>query len=92
MTTNESDIKVLGINSDRDTCDCCGKTNLAKVVWLEIDGGEPVAYGVNCAAKAKLGRPQKKGDDMIFRRMARGPVARALQVCVQPPSLGEALA
>lgn len=45
-------LKVLGVNGDRDTCACCGKTGLKRVVWLEIDGGEPVHYGTVCAARA----------------------------------------
>jgi hypothetical protein len=48
--------KIRGVNSDLDTCQCCGKTNLKKVVWLDrLEEGEvieTVAYGVNCAARA----------------------------------------
>lgn len=56
MTT----FKLLGINGDLDTCQCCGKKNLKKVVWLdrrdESGSVEVVAYGVNCAALAlKIG-------------------------------------
>lgn len=43
-------IKVLGINDDRDTCQCCGRAGLKRVVWLSIDSGEPVHYGTSCAA------------------------------------------
>lgn len=44
---------VLGVNDDRDTCDCCGKRPLKRVVWLQdVEGGEPVAYGTSCAARA----------------------------------------
>jgi hypothetical protein len=43
-------IKVLGINDDRSSCQCCGREGLKRVVWLEIDGGEPVHYGTSCAA------------------------------------------
>jgi hypothetical protein len=46
--------KVLGTNSDHDTCDHCGKTNLKRVVWMVevIDGeaGAPRPIGCNCAA------------------------------------------
>lgn len=44
-------IKILGTNSDHDTCNRCGKTNLKKVVWIEIDGGEPEPIGCECAAR-----------------------------------------
>ena len=43
--------KVLSITDDTDTCECCGKTNLKRVVVLDIDGSI-VRYGVNCAARA----------------------------------------
>jgi hypothetical protein len=48
--------KIRGVNSDLDTCQCCGKINLKKVIWLDrLEEGEvieTVAYGVNCAARA----------------------------------------
>lgn len=45
-------IKVLGINSDTSTCECCGKTNLKKVVTLQFEDGRILSYGTTCAAKA----------------------------------------
>ncbi len=48
-------MKVLGINDEVTTCDCCGKTNLKKTVVLARETDE-VRYGVSCAAKA-LRRP-----------------------------------
>lgn len=56
--------KIVGINSEVETCECCGKTGLKRVVWLDqldADGnltGDVVAYGVNCAARV-LGYNQK---------------------------------
>ena len=53
--------QIKGINSDSDTCENCGKTNLKKVVWLDIlDGegnetGDVVAFGCDCAATALMG-------------------------------------
>jgi len=45
--------KIKGINNDTDTCSCCGKTGLKRVVWLEeIDGtADPAPYGTSCAAR-----------------------------------------
>lgn len=49
--------KVLGVNDDTDNCECCGRTGLKRVVWLErldFDGngdGGPFAAGVDCAAR-----------------------------------------
>ncbi len=45
-------MRVLGVNDDRDSCDCCGRKGLKKVVWLETAAGEIVAYGTGCAARA----------------------------------------
>jgi len=42
----------LGINDDVDSCDCCGKTGLKRVVWLEDEHGAVTHFGVNCAARA----------------------------------------
>lgn len=39
--------------SDRGECECCGKTNLKRTVHLEnLETGEDVFFGVDCAAKA----------------------------------------
>jgi hypothetical protein len=53
MTTR---YKILAVNSDTDTCECCGRKNLKKVAWVSevVDGIEhdPAPYGTTCAAKA----------------------------------------
>lgn len=56
--------RLKGVNSDTETCDCCGKTGLARVFWLaELGAGNEeiaeFAYGSDCAAKA-LGQTGKK--------------------------------
>jgi hypothetical protein len=48
---NKKRIKVLGVNDDRDFCECCGKIGIKRVVWITIDDGEPKHYGTACAAK-----------------------------------------
>lgn len=54
--------RVLGINDDVCTCECCGKQNLKCTVALSVldadgnDSGEIVRYGRDCAALAVLGR------------------------------------
>jgi hypothetical protein len=30
-------VKVLGVNDDRSSCQCCGREGLKRVVWLEIE-------------------------------------------------------
>lgn len=45
--------KIIGITDETTVCETCGKTNLKKVVVLEnLDTGEIVRYGTDCAAKA----------------------------------------
>lgn len=44
--------KLLGINDDVTTCECCGKSGLKKTVVIELgDCGSMVHYGTQCAAK-----------------------------------------
>lgn len=46
-------IQVLGISRDFNTCECCGKTELSKVVRiLELESGVVLNFGTTCAAKA----------------------------------------
>ena len=43
--------KVLGVNDDRDFCECCGKNNLTRVVWIEDTETSAVKhYGTHCAS------------------------------------------
>lgn len=43
-------VKILGINDDVTTCECCGRAGLKKTVVLDMDGSQ-VHYGTQCAAK-----------------------------------------
>jgi len=56
-TTNiQNRFKVLGVNDDRDFCECCGKQGLARVVWVEdIETGEIRHFGTTCAEKPQKG-------------------------------------
>ena len=46
------DVKLLGINDDVTTCECCGKSGLKKTVVIELgDCGSVVHYGTQCASK-----------------------------------------
>jgi hypothetical protein len=62
-------IKILGINDDVTTCECCGRTNLKKTVVLETDSGEK-HYGTQCAATALMGN-RKAGTVKILTTQAR---------------------
>lgn len=48
--------RVLGITDDHDTCECCGKRGLKRVVVLEFEQLGVMRYGVRCAAVAVHGR------------------------------------
>ena len=45
---------IEGITDERDSCDCCGKTNLKRTVVLQDteNDGEFVFFGTTCAARA----------------------------------------
>jgi hypothetical protein len=47
--------RMVGITDERDSCDCCGRTNLKRVVVLH-DGDDHLFFGSHCAAKL-LGKP-----------------------------------
>src|SRR5688572_10141384 len=46
-------MKILAITDETSTCECCGKTNLKKVVVLQKEDGSVVRYGTDCAARAQ---------------------------------------
>ena len=49
-TEQNNRFKVLGVNDDRDFCECCGRENLKKVVWIEdAETGKIQHFGVVCA-------------------------------------------
>lgn len=49
--TNEAKFKVLGVNDDESSCMCCGKQNLARVVWIKnLETGKIQHFGTVCAA------------------------------------------
>jgi hypothetical protein len=47
--------RLVGVTDERDTCDCCGRTDLKRVVVLH-DGDNHVFFGSQCAARL-LGKP-----------------------------------
>jgi len=47
---------VHGINDDKSFCECCGKSGLQRVVWIEdTETGEIKHFGTNCAQKPAKG-------------------------------------
>ncbi len=54
--------KLIGVNSDTSVCECCGKSNLKSVAVIELENGQIVRYGRDCAAM-KLGKSMGKSID-----------------------------
>lgn len=54
-------MKIIAINDRESSCQCCGKTGLKRVVWVEKSCGEICHYGTTCATKRFL----KKGYSKI---------------------------
>ena len=47
---------VKGINDDRSFCECCGKSNLQRVIWIEdTETNEIKLFGTSCAMKPAKG-------------------------------------
>lgn len=58
-----------GINSDRDYCTCCGKSDLKRVVWFEDnESGDLFHVGTSCAKNYK-GTGYKKPSTSIVSRI-----------------------
>jgi hypothetical protein len=68
-TTGATVVRFLGTTDEVAVCDCCGRKDLKSTVALSIDEGEPVYYGVTCAARAlarpvaEVKRETKRADD-----------------------------
>ena len=68
--------KMLGI-SDKTECDCCGKKNLKSSISLEnMESGEIVYFGVDCASKALRQRYMNKRYP-VSREAVKSMAARA---------------
>lgn len=60
---------IAGITDERDTCDCCGKTGLKRVVvLLDLDTSDFVFFGTTCVAR-NTGR-----DTIVATAKTRGKV------------------
>jgi hypothetical protein len=47
-----SGFKILGVNDDQNFCQCCGKSDLKAVVWIQnLETGEVQHFGSVCATK-----------------------------------------
>jgi len=44
--------QVRGVNDDKSFCECCGKSGLQRVVWIEdTETGEVKHFGTSCAVQ-----------------------------------------
>lgn len=78
-------MKLLGTTDETTTCECCGKPNLKKTVVLETEDGGEVRYGVDCAAKALLGKKSRSNrNTIIARAQAVSMLQRLLAKGVEP--------
>ena len=54
--TNANRFIVKGVNDEKETCECCGKNGLKRVVWIEdTETGEIKHFGTTCALKPAKG-------------------------------------
>lgn len=75
---NANRFEVLGINDDRDTCECCGRSGLKRVVWIRDREADTVRhFGTTCALKPAKGF----GLDAEIREAIRGADAFRKQCC-----------
>ena len=68
--------QVLGVNDDKNFCECCGKQGLKKVVWIEdTENGDIRHFGTTCALSPKhafgLNEKEIKRQVSIFKGMEK---------------------
>ena len=50
--TTASRFVIKGINDEQESCSCCGKTGLKRVVWIEdTETGDINHFGTSCATQ-----------------------------------------
>jgi hypothetical protein len=79
-----NNLKFIGVTDERDSCDCCGKTGLKKVVVFENSNGEFEFRGSSCALKQNkfLGKNviKKASRDLdTFNKKALAPWSEAFK-------------
>lgn len=48
--------QVIGVNDEKDFCQCCGKTNLRRVVWIQDNETQEIKhFGTTCASSPQEG-------------------------------------
>ena len=55
-TTPAARFRVLGVNDEESTCQCCGKEGLKRVVWIaDRETGSVLHFGTTCAQSPAKG-------------------------------------
>ena len=52
--------KILGINDEVTTCECCGRINLKHTVVISFDGGSTVGGHFGCVCASKIMKTSAK--------------------------------
>ena len=48
--------QIIAVNDSKDFCECCGRKNLKRVVWvLEVETGVHMHFGTSCAMSPAKG-------------------------------------
>jgi hypothetical protein len=71
--------EVMAVNDESDTCSCCGKTRLKRVVWISEEGQDPSPFGTTCAAHALAGRVGRKPSAAKANKAIRDEARRKLE-------------
>lgn len=74
-------VRFLGNCDEVQQCECCGKKNLKATVALSIDDGDPVYFGVTCAARAlKMQAKDVRAESRAADRAKAAAAAAAREV------------
>lgn len=61
--------QVLAVNDEKDTCQCCGRSGLKRVVWIsDTETGDIKHFGTTCATAPVKGFDVKAIKEAIKRR------------------------
>lgn len=82
--------KVLAVNDEADCCECCGKSGLKRVVWIEdTETGTIRHFGVICAlapakgfeiTKAEIAKATREHDAAVAKAAREAASARWMEL------------
>lgn len=83
--------RILGINDDVTTCECCGKSGLKKTVVIQTSEFGIVHYGSQCAAK-KLAPKGVEASSLLATAMAKQYATKWIAAHGNAPEILERIA